>query len=139
MSLAASFRCVLKLVLDGFRFLDFFWWLVGPRMNWAPTALVQNAHHWNQLHTTTSGQQMLQRAATVTGSQQTSLKTNLQETIFSRARKELTFILERIYHHWNQFHKTTSGQQILPRATAPMGNMMGPGANTNTTRLGTQA
>ena len=50
-----------------------------------------------------------------------------------------TFILEKIYHHWNQFHKTTSGQQILPRATAPMGNMMGPVANTNTTRLGTQA
>ena len=50
-----------------------------------------------------------------------------------------TLILEKIYHHWNQFHKTTSGQKMLPRATAPMGNMMGPVANTNTTRLGTQA
>ena len=28
---------------------------------------------------------------------------------------------------------------MLPRATAPMGNMMRPGANTDTTRLGTEA
>ena len=28
--------------------------------------------------------------------------------------------------HSNQFHKTTSGQQMLPRVAADMGNNMGP-------------
>ena len=46
-----------------------------------------------------------------------------------------TLMLEKIYHHWNQFHKTTSGQQMIQKAKVPMGNMMDPGANTNITRL----
>ena len=45
MSLAASFRCVLKIVLDRFRFLDFFWWPVGLRKNCSQTV-------WFKMHTT---------------------------------------------------------------------------------------
>ena len=62
MWLTARFRFVLRMVVDVLRFPDVSWWLVGPRMNCSPTVLVQNAHHWNQLHTTTSGQQMLGKA-----------------------------------------------------------------------------
>ena len=50
-----------------------------------------------------------------------------------------TFISKKATHyHWNQYHKTTSGQQMLPRAAAAMGIMMRPWANTNSIRLGTE-
>ncbi len=45
-----------------------------------------------------------------------------------RKRKE-PHQLRKVHDHWNQLHKTISGQQMLPRATAPMGNVMRPEAN----------
>ena len=97
--------------------------------------LVESSHHWNQCHITTSGQQMLPRATAVMGNKQTSLKTNLEELISflctqgeggdksHRKRKE-PHELWKVHYHWNQLRKATSGQQMLPRVTAPMGNTM---------------
>ena len=137
MSLAASFRCVLKLVLDGFRFLDFFWWLVGPRFFLRPFGLkctqLEPAPH-NHVGSTDAS-----KGRNCHGEPANIVENEPPGDHFFTRTQGATLMLEKIYHHWNQFHKTTSGQQILPRATAPMGNMMGPAANTNTTRLGTQA
>ena len=102
--------------------------------------MVENAHHWNQLHITTSGQQMLPRATAVKGNKQTSPKTNFEEFIQFVARTGAN-AAENARSHINCGKCTTtgtSGQQMLPRATAPMGNMMRPRANTDTTRLGTE-
>ena len=55
MTLAASFRCVLKIVLDGFQFLDSFWWPVGPRKNCSQTV-------WFKMHTTGTSSTQPRRA-----------------------------------------------------------------------------
>ena len=138
MSLAASFRCVLKIVLDGFQFLDFFGGRLGlERIVLRPFGLkctpLEPAPHNHVGPTDASkGRNCHGEPANIVENEPPG------DHFFTRAQGA-TLIWEKIYHHWNQFHKTTSGQQMLPRATAPMGNMMGPAANTNTTRLGTQA
>ena len=90
---------------------------------------------------------MLGRATAVMGQRLISLKTNIYEIIpfFTRKGADLTENARRhiskkaTHYHWNQCHKTTSGQQMLPKATAAMGIMMRPWANTNSIRLGTEA
>ena len=70
-------------------------WLVGARKNFISDYMVQSASHWNQLHITTSGQQMLPRATAVMRDRLVLLKTILCEALLL-----YKIIISAWLNHW---------------------------------------